>query len=540
MSNVPIATKETLIYSQRKNNTYKSEDQIDIYIPPSLQVLNTKECYIVANLKMSGKLKAFPGMRAGAYSLIRSIQIMTGDSSTILETLDNYAIMQAMHYYYSQTDSVNNLRVLHEGKPSSDTIKDGVANQYIDPAEGNLADKCFNNVEVVLPIYLSGCLRPDRLKVFPNVATKGLRIQIQLNNAESALQVLKAQMYSYNVSTGLNEVVEPSETEHGGYEQATGFYIQQVGDDANGYVYLGNTDDLLENGGNALAGKYALTNVADEPGHPFFVGQTVKTYNADESETFTFTINQVDHANNRVKLVFDQELAENQTNVRVGDRLWIDITASGTDTDFALSNVRMNISYVESEDPKKPLTGDYAKEMRSGGMNFSILTYTDYAVNISASSMNNSLYLNCRNSRAKSILSVPQKSHANDLAEDSFKPDRQKPKDYQYILYSVLTPDRRVQLNRYNLDSYNAIALREQMLALTASKIPLNSVKKPADHFFIGRRLALDGYTYNTNKEGEIRLNLNFEEISTGVLMHNFVVHLRKIRISENAVDVIY
>jgi len=76
-----VVTKETIIYTERKNYTYQSEDEIQIYIPPSVALLNTKDCYLIANLKVTGKLKACVSERAGAYALFRSVTIMRWPTS---------------------------------------------------------------------------------------------------------------------------------------------------------------------------------------------------------------------------------------------------------------------------------------------------------------------------------------------------------------------------------------------------------------------------------------------------------------------------
>ena len=119
-----VICKSSYIYSERKNNVYKCDsgggDTINFYIPESLAVINTKSTYLVFNLKMTGtQYKACVSQKAGVYSLIRSMQISSGDGSTVFETLDHYAWLQALKYYYEQTETSRNLAVLHEGFPPS-------------------------------------------------------------------------------------------------------------------------------------------------------------------------------------------------------------------------------------------------------------------------------------------------------------------------------------------------------------------------------------------------------------------------------------
>ena len=75
------------------------------------------------------QLKACVSQKAGIYSLIRSVQIMSGDGSTVFESLDNYGFLQALKYYYESTETKDNLAQLHEGMPSKMYISDTSANQ---------------------------------------------------------------------------------------------------------------------------------------------------------------------------------------------------------------------------------------------------------------------------------------------------------------------------------------------------------------------------------------------------------------------------
>ena len=109
-----VITGSQYVYSERKNNVYKPQDTINFYIPPSISLINTKNTYMVFDLKMTGlQYKAAVSQKAGIYSLFRSITISTGDGSQVLETLDNYGFLQALKYYYEKTETKENLAVLH-------------------------------------------------------------------------------------------------------------------------------------------------------------------------------------------------------------------------------------------------------------------------------------------------------------------------------------------------------------------------------------------------------------------------------------------
>ena len=112
------------------------------------------------------------------------------------------------------------------------------------------------------------------------------------------------------------------------------------------------------------------------------------------------------------------------------------------------------------------------------------------------------------------------------------------PRSYNYLLYNnILVPDRTVKLGRVVDGNYDAVALREQMLALHASGWEVNNVRNSHEHFFLGRRLALPGYSYDTM--GQITLNVNYSKVNA-LMMHNFLMHKRQIKVKDDGIAVSY
>ena len=113
-----------------------------------------------------------------------------------------------------------------------------------------------------------------------------------------------------------------------------------------------------------------------------------------------------------------------------------------------------------------------------------------------------------------------------------------KKRQYNYLLYNnTLVPDRPVNMTRYNDGNYDAVCLREQMLALHATGWEVNDIRHSVDHMFYGRRLAMKGYSYPT--EGAVTLNVNYQEVSA-LMMHTFLIHLRDIIVSNDGIAVAY
>ena len=236
----------------------------------------------------------------------------------------------------------------------------------------------------------------------------------------------------------------------------------------------------------------------------------------------------------RIKLGWAGGLA-----VQGGVSCEIVINSSTTNEKFTIDNFEFVAGYVV---PPNGYLEAIEKRIAAGSFSMDIRTYSDYAVNVSANSLNNSLYLNARNNRAKSILTIPAQSQNSSFFADQNIPFKGGLKDYQMILYKVLTPDRKLDINRFTLGSFNGEALREQQNALGACDIKVNNIFKNFQHFFIGRRLATAGYSYNCNRpdEGEIRINIDYNSLAVPLLVHNYICHFRRINVRQDGIEIIY
>ncbi len=533
MSNPETVCKSSIIYTERRGATYGELDEINLYIPPSLAIINCKSSYIALrlNIKNDALLKLSPSGVAGVYGCFRDVTISSGDGQTVLEQLDQYGIMDGLRQFYSENESLRNLRVLHEGKPSSMVIGDTTGNQYCD-ATAQDGSAAFKTVECLLPLHLSGCLSPDRDTVFPNLATSGLRIRINLHEAQSALSALTAPVYSAGVDGDELEIAYQGckRKGGGGYSASYGYEVQTAIVGGAGAVIT-----LKKRGDDLSYNNHVLSADVANPAHLFMNGQTITLEDnpGTGNNTEDKVISGIAIVGNRIQLTCSANVGlAYATGATV--HIKVDSTTIPSVQDYQMKDVRFFCDYVLP--PQGYMESVLAQVNK--GLQMDIRSYTNYGVNISSNSLTNSLYINARNTRGKAILSVPIHSSQATYVEDSMIPDRNTVKNYQFILHKILAPDQLVNMNRYNLNSYNAVALREQQHALAAGDIPVNNILKNYKMFFIGRRLALPGYSYNMNREGEVRLNLNFNQ-TAALLLNNFVIHLRRIVIRPEAIQVI-
>ena len=200
----------------------------------------------------------------------------------------------------------------------------------------------------------------------------------------------------------------------------------------------------------------------------------------------------------------------------------------------------INILNVGTVDPPQEYLQEVMGLVQSGKMRFDITSYTLFNKNISSGSLSNALVLNAMNQRAKSLLCIPILL-GTDALKDTFQSVVQAGNElqsYSLKLYNnVIVPDRLVPLTPYNDGNFNAICQREQMLSAGAASWEVNNITDMHNHFFIGRRLAMQGYSYDT--KGMIELDINYKA-NDALLMQCFLVHKRSINVSDVSVNVSY
>ena len=213
--------------------------------------------------------------------------------------------------------------------PNKSYIDDSSCNQYVDATAVTDPHKM---VEVTAGLHLSGCLSSLREDVFPCVATRGLRIKLELNEASTVVQGVKAS--TYTLSNGQNQPT-------GNYDGYTSNgYAVVNGGAANNQteIVLKNADDLL------LAGHTRILSPANaNPTHLFQNGQWiyVQELGGQPSECQISTV-EVD--NNRIKLTLTANVP---VALSEDASVWVNTDASHDDMNFELSEVRMNVGTVD-------------------------------------------------------------------------------------------------------------------------------------------------------------------------------------------------
>ena len=518
-----LTTKNQFVYSDRKNTNYKAEEVINIFIPPTMSMVNTKEVFMVFDILLdSSQYKGCLCPSAGAYSLFRTITIMDGTGSTVLETLDSYAALQSLKYHIEKLDSTENLFQLHEGKPNKNVLhqNDSSLNQYCDPTKST---GYYTSVKVCLPLYLSGLLNPRRKYITPVFALRGLRIQIELNRWVDMFQASRAPLYKYDANSTDNALTG----EYGGYGEDQAYSVQADAAQNDTEITLMKFNDIKN---DADPVNRVLSDDVAKPAHLFCVGQSIKVKTT--AIDMQMKIDDITIVANRIVLTVPA-LAN---AVNANSRVYIATDANDVGG-ITISNFKMNVGTV---DPPQEYLQEVMGLVQSGKMRFDITSYTLFNKNISSASLSNALVLNAMNQRAKSLVCIPILL-GTDALKDTFQSVVQAGNElqsYSLKLYNnVIVPDRLVPLTPYNDGNFNAICQREQMLSAGAASWEVNNITDMHNHFFIGRRLAMQGYSYDT--KGMIELDVNYKQ-NDALLMQCFLVHKRSINVSDVSVNVSY
>ena len=75
-------------------------------------------------------------------------------------------------------------------------------------------------------------------------------------------------------------------------------------------------------------------------------------------------------------------------------------------------------------------------------------------------------------------------------------------------------------------------------MALNAAGFEVNNIQDAHKHFFLGRHFTLKGYSYDAM--GQVSLLLNYTELGSALLMHNFMMHKRQIQVKSDGLNVVY
>lgn len=579
-STIPIVQTSKAI-TALNGLSFEGGQEVRIKVPPSTKFFQPKECYLQADIKLTGgtnatKLQLDPDL--GGQILIKDIRIYSSaeKGSVLLEEIQGYNSMVSIMRDFDTNDSEKNKRAMTEGatlwvpytRGTRGSTKSGAADILTNPffvedpvgaasatTTGNKTTAgSFNTAKLCLPLE-SGIFRSEA--IYPNMLT-GLEIVITLEDAGKCITQLDSVLRERRLN------LNPRFHSRSGSNVITGAGAAAA--------QIANTDTIAE--------IYLTTdNSQVNPFQcPFSVGEHVSIVPQDNSTILTTDkalviseINASATANagaGLIQIVFDPADAASTlaTTLAPGGVCCVVSTSVSSDATYKPSYSLTNIELVVQEvDPGSSFESDMlgGMKMNGGVIAQDIISCQNYRYSQNVNDIVANIRLPLQNARAKSIVSQPCDASAYsdsdrvsctgtyivaaDTAEDitlnesnaGLRGVSDNIQDFQFLYDGRLQPSRPVRCSKTSSKtSIDAQPLIETTKALVQANISARSLHAFNSNFLVSRALALNNGVYDTrNKDFSIQVNYG-NATTKNKLWNNYVFHLRRINIRGDNISV--
>ena len=530
-----------------RNTIYSPGDVIEIDVPATdVAVINPRGTKLKFNLEMTGSnVCSQPDGTAGAWSVIKTIQIFDLNTNTLLEQIDEANHLVSMMKHYSKTPSIVNNWELQHGQCSNNAPTSLYYTQ-----QGAVGQVINNKVECVLDLQVSGLLKQSA-PLLPNILIGGIRIRITLEDVPRSITtypcarvVNLTETLPYDVNTKY-----PDEwAQCGGSGITTAVVAPSPPPTANSFYDI-KTATLA-----AAITSIILDNTAPVAGAiPFDrtnncqikVGQRLVFWdNATQGTWITSgAVTAVTDLGGALGLQVDFVNATVFPIFSPNDACWIAV--GSLTTNYQVSNLELLVSSAEmgTEDLRSMVN----KSSTTGGMNIDYKSWNLYRDNLQALVSNPQVTLDCTERRALSLVQLPYNPNAV-LGQE--RPPMRTINDeginYSYTIANRNTPSRPVPINRVSSNvalAFDAIQGLEIEKAVERCDVVPRFMCDNNNYFMIGRALSRKEHSFNANTNN-IRLSILYSTAATANLtnkvLESFMYHIRRLNISNGAVRVSY
>jgi len=556
-------TSQIKVYEER-NSEYGLGDELHFHIPQSVLMINPLETFLKFNI-VSGSAgvgvvdagtsvvdadhyyKLILNPHIGASSILKEITISTGNGNSVLEQFFNYNKLKNVICRFTDNESEKNKKRLFEGAGKLTARKQALL--YSNDNVANTTALNNRKIEVCVPLRLSGILNNNQ--PFPSYLTGGIKIRILLEHEFSKVfnsasippiwvkdnKEIQNIQCGFAVGSGFRTLDRPN----GNTTELSIVATEALANQAPTVgIVAGNANQVVGGLGYVSDSATSIFN------HPFCVGQVVIVAGGGDAgggqvDPTEAVISGIEDNVGSLRLLFG---AGFNVGNNVSDGLRIYIKPPSRDPKIVVSDMELIVGTVSPS--QKQLQG-LEKAVSSKGYAFDYTTYRDYMINNSANEIVVSNTIISKLRRAKAIMSnwevLGQFNIGSDNLSGSVQAD-QDPKDYQYILNNLLTPNQRVSLNEYMRDrntagGWSAIHIKELEDGFEANGMKVEDLTDLDGCLVIARALGRYGHTMNlARSQGELRLNINWTNNREPLLYHNWVSHIRTCVINRNGVQV--
>lgn len=579
-STIPIVQTSKAVTALNGLN-FEPGQELRIRVPPTTKFFQPSECYLQADIKLSGgtatgeatKLQLDSAL--GGQILIKDMRIYTSaeKGSVLLEEIQGYNSMVSVMRDFDTNDSEKKKRALTEGatiwlpntRGTQGTTRSDTANILDNPyfaadtltganKQTTFTNAQFNTAKLCLPLEC-GIFRSE--SVYPNLLT-GLEIVITLEEAGKCITQLDSVMRHKRLA--LNPVFLSRNGSTGG---------------ASAQIANGDTIDKI-----FLAKDNSQANASGGVPEqcPFSVGERVAIVSSDNASLLTtdkdLVIAQINTNALGTEITFNPaDAVSNSADTFAANAGSYVVSMAATDRDgdsnpsykpsYLLSNVEL---VVQEVDLGSGYESDMLAGMKEKGVVIQdILSCQNYRYSSQAGEVALNIRLPLNNSRGKAIVSQPTDSSVysdsqrvsctgtynvgGDNADRTMNQScaglrgmSDNITNYQFLYDGRLQPSRPVRCSKTSSKvSIDQQPLIETTKALMQSNIGSRSLHAFNSNWLVCRALGLNKGVYDTrNKDFNIQVNYEGTTPTKNKLWNNFVFHLRRIIISGDSVMVEY
>lgn len=562
---------------------YDPGNKVQFYIPPSTKFMDGRESYLEFNVKLSlptagGTIPTRLQLDKCSSTLIRNIRIYDGTRGNLIEEVANYDSYVAVKYDYDKDASIENLRALREGclvqttdnRSDSGTSQTGLmnttTNPYFKKTSGNqnasFSDDDFLTAKLCIPLHTG--VFANSQTIFPLMLTSGLYIEIDLNDADNVIKQLDSVLRDRRTPANpffhsLNGSSTPDEWSNG--SATTTFFV--------------DTDNNLD-GADRVAR------------FPFVVGETFKfchQLNNGSSPTMSgvMTISEINlstAANGGGGLIEVTITSSTTNNGSAMDQNYVMFSTAvaektSYDASYKISNMNLVLSQVHLDPGYE--AGMLRKVREGQAIEFDIMSLTNYKHSILASDRQTNIQIFANNSRAKSLLIVPQDNSVYTSAEkisgsgtyvikgtnySNASADLKDDDDtclasnrsaytgivdelssIQYVIDGKRVPSREISTKKLaTKNSLDAFHLYELEKCLDSAGIPPKSFTAFQENFVFGRSFSASAQNGAMDLRGRdlsvILKYLTSTAPAKNKIFQSYIFHLRKLIIRDGSLEV--
>ena len=550
---------------------YEENQKIQLFVDPSTKYMDGHNSYleffVKINLPSGSPIPTRLQLdEMGGAALIKNIRIYDGSRGQLLEELDSYSSLCSVRYDYDADDSIRNVRALREGSSvhtpanrgtegtSKTAMANTVTNPYFKIKKGDQSttwvDTDFIKAKCCIPLH-TGIFGQNE-HIFPVMMTNGLYIEIDTAPAREVIKQLdsvlrfrrsKLNPFFHSIDGNISTMAQNA-SEH------QTFYVQQK---------------------NNLSGADAVSRF------PFVVGEKFGFCSANDPATTatnlsgTALISEINLSTNGLIEVKTNASFQNNgagsTSVTQSFVMFSNAVSdsSSYDATYKISDVNLVVSQVEL-DPSYE-AGMLQKVREGKAIELDILTATNYKNSILASDRQTTYQVYATNSRAKSLLVIPQDStvysakdaisgtgtyqilKTSDDDEGMLTSNRSgytgivdELHEIQYQLEGRLVPSRPINVSKISSrQSIDAFHLYELEKCLDNAGIVPRSFRAFQTNFVFGRGFGVnDGAIDLRGKDLAVILKYTGSVAPDKPKMFNsFIVHVRRLMIRDGGVEVV-